>query len=234
MRLRFTVASLWTQVCGSSLVCRQQYARRKWRQRVAAIYREPRIPISETFQLRAGGVVTVNFLFINLDVSWIPFLFLPPPTPPRFPFSQIQRNRPPSTSRNYPENSCFSNFSACVHIYNCTEQQSVTTIYGISREIFLIYKNRSIFYNCFHEFYFFTLIDSKKDLVFHSRPASKSRERLIFLHKGNNGAPPFSRRGATVIREIRRRKGEKSRCLEFANIFPPTRQRSYSFAIFDE
>lgn len=152
MRLRFTIASLWTQVCGSSLVCRQQYARRKWRQRVAAIYREPRIPISETFQLRADGVVTVNFLFINLDVSWIPFLFLPPPTPPRFPFSQIQRNRPPppsprnSTPRKYPENSCFSNFSArvCIYIYNCTEEQFMEfperSLYLLS-----IYKNRSIF-----------------------------------------------------------------------------------------
>lgn len=86
-------ASLWTQVCGSSLVCRQQWPRRKWRQRVAAIYREPRIPISETFQLGADGV-TVNFLFIKLDVSGIPFLFFFPPSffflsepTPRFPFS---------------------------------------------------------------------------------------------------------------------------------------------------
>lgn len=75
-RRRF--ASLWTQVCGSSLVCRQQWPRRKWRQRVAAIYREPRIPISETFQLGTDGV-TVNFLFIKLDVSGIPFLFFFPP-----------------------------------------------------------------------------------------------------------------------------------------------------------
>lgn len=94
-------ASLWTQVCGSSLVCRQQWPRRKWRQRVAAIYREPRIPISETFQLGADGV-TVNFLFIKLDVSGIPFLFFfPPPSssspsqPLAFPFHKFNEIVPP-------------------------------------------------------------------------------------------------------------------------------------------
>lgn len=39
----------------------------------AAIYREPRIPISETFQLHAVGV-TVNFLFIKQHVTGIPLL----------------------------------------------------------------------------------------------------------------------------------------------------------------
>lgn len=112
IRLRF--ASLWAQVCGSSLVCRQQYPRRKWRQRVAAIYREPRIPISETFQLGADGV-TVNFLFIKLDVSGIPFfLSFPPLANPRFPFSQIQRNRPPEQFRKLSRVYLYGNNKICI------------------------------------------------------------------------------------------------------------------------
>lgn len=201
IRLRF--ASLWAQVCGSSLVCRQQYPRRKWRQRVAAIYREPRIPISETFQLGADGV-TVNFLFIKLDVSGIPFfLSFPPLANPRFPFSQIQRNRPPELSRKLSRVYLCGNNKICIA---CT----FLKIYPLHLSV----KNCSTFFNSIsfdHSLvlmiHFFPFNPSKSIGREKEWVRERARERFLSTKEWNAGM--FEARRWVTRNEIRLKGGAK-------------------------